>query len=59
MFLNQSVAVGSLSFALRESSTARVFNWESPNIVRIASVAGHAVLPAEWGSDEDVVYDSI
>ncbi|MCL1798401.1 MAG: type II toxin-antitoxin system RelB/DinJ family antitoxin [Eggerthellaceae bacterium] len=59
MFLHQSVAVGGLPFAMRMPRAAPSLDWESPDIRRIDPEAGHAILPAEWDSAEDAVYDSL
>jgi len=59
IFLHQSVAEGGMPFAMKRPKTAPTFNWDSPNIIRIDSEAGHAILPAEWDSDEDAIYDKL
>ncbi|MCL1847509.1 MAG: type II toxin-antitoxin system RelB/DinJ family antitoxin [Coriobacteriia bacterium] len=55
MFLYQSVAEGGLPFAMKMPKTTPHFNWDNPGIVRIDPAVGHALLPADWDSDEDAV----
>ena len=59
MFLHQSVAEGGLPFSMKMPKTTPVFNWNNPDIVNVDGKAGHAILPAEWDSDEDAVYDGL
>lgn len=59
MFLCQSVAEGGLPFAMKMPRSTPAFNWNSPNIMRIDPEVGHAVLPADWDSDEDAAYDEL
>jgi len=59
IFLHQSVAEGGMPFAMKRPRTIPAFNWDNPDIVRISPETGHAILPAEWDSDEDSVYDEL
>jgi len=59
IFLHQSVAEGGMPFAMKKPKNTPVFNWENPNTIRINPGAAHAVLPTEWDSDEDAVYDNL
>lgn len=58
IFLNQSVATGGLPFAMRVPATA-AFDWSHPGIVHKDPELGHAVLPSEWDTEEDTVYDNL
>ena len=59
IFLYQSVAEGGMPFAMKRPQSTPAFNWDNPNIIRIDSEAGHAVLPADWDSAEDAIYDKL
>lgn len=59
MFLCQSVAEGGLPFAMKMPEDAPVYNWNNPDTIKINPKLGHAVLPADWDSPEDAVYDSL
>jgi len=59
MFLHQSVAEGGLPFSLKMPRIAPPFNWDNSTLVKIDPELGHAVLPAQWDSEEDSVYDSL
>lgn len=59
MFLHQSVAEGGLPFSLKRPKVAPPFNWDNSAIVKMDPAAGHAILPAEWDSEEDSVYDKL
>ena len=58
IFLNQSLATGGLPFPMRQP-TAPAFDWDNPAILRKDPALGHTVLPKEWDTDEDRVYDSL
>ena len=59
IFLHQSVAEGGMPFAMKKPSVTPTINWDSSSIVRIDPKTGRTLLPAEWDSDEDAVYDKL
>jgi addiction module RelB/DinJ family antitoxin len=59
IFLSQSVATGGLPFAMCAPAAASAFDWNHPGIIRKDLKSGHAVLPSEWDSKGDSVYDSL
>jgi DNA-damage-inducible protein J len=58
IFLNQSVAAGGLPFPMRQP-TAPTLDWDNPALVRKNTALGHAVLPKEWDTSEDAIYDKL
>ena len=42
-----------LPFEMKMPKSAPAFNWDNPNIVRLAPETGHAVLPAKWDEEEE------